>query len=152
MDVAAYDLLKKKYSLPDFSLLDSEFEISAIESDAFVLKNVCKKIGEKIERVISVIEKLIQPAAECYADFYEYKFFRNAERDALFVLFKELMHTHREILELELIEDEKAYAEFIKRVFVDWKEMKKSLLPVFSKLKSVWKETAEEKEKLEYLG
>lgn len=152
MDQNAYEFLKKRYGLPEFALLDNEFEISSIEQESFVLKNICKKIREKIENIVSVVEKLIQPTAECYSDFYEYKFFKNSERDALFVLFKELMHTHRSILELEIIEDEKAYAEFIKQLFLNWHEMKKSLLPVFAKLKSVWKETAEEKEKLEYLG
>ena len=39
-----YDVLKKKYNLPDFEALDKEFEISTIEKPDFLLRNIKKKI------------------------------------------------------------------------------------------------------------
>ena len=152
MEQSAYDVLKKKYGLPDFQALDADFEISSIESDSWVLKNVGKKILERLELVIDVVERILQPDTNSYANMYECKFFTGAEKDALFALFKHIMHCYRALFELDLLNDEKAHAQFIKEFFVEWQQIKKSLLPFTSKLKSVWKETTQDKEKLEYLG
>lgn len=152
MNQSAYEVLKKKHGLPDFSVLDCEFEISLIEDENFILRSICKKMREKVETSIDLIERVLQPDPNCYSDLYEHKFFRGSDKDALLVLFKELMHIHRAILELELRQDDSAYALFIKQFYSGWQELKNSLLPFISKLKLAWKESKQDKEKLDYLG
>ena len=152
MDEHAYASLQKKYGLPDFHVLDVEFEISSIEEEGLILRGVCKKIRERIEVVIDVIEHVLQPDTNSYIDMYECKFFSGSEKDSLFVLLKHVMHSYRSLLEVEIVQDEKLYAQFIKDFFGEWQNLKKSLLPFFSKLKAVWKETKQDKAKLEYLG
>ncbi|MBI4141475.1 hypothetical protein HY484_00960 [Candidatus Woesearchaeota archaeon] len=152
MEQSSYDVLKKKYSLTDFNVLDAEFEISSVEGDSWILKNVCKKIRERLELVIDVFERILQPDTNSYANMYECKFFTGSEKDAILSLFKHIMHSYRELLELELLNDEKSYAQFIKEFFAEWLQIKKSLLPFVGKLKLAWKESEKEREKLEYLG
>ncbi len=152
MNPNTYEVLKKKHNLPDFNLIDSEFEISSIEDENFILRSICKKMREKVETNIDLIERVLQPDPNCYSDLYEHKFFRGSDKDALLVLFKELMHIHRAILELELLQDDSAYALFIKQFYSSWPELKKSLLPFIATLKSAWKKSNQDKEKLDYLG
>lgn len=152
MDSKSYDSLKKKYSLPEFDELDAEFEISAIELESWMLKNICKKIGERLEITIDVVEKIFQPDTNSYSDVYECKFFTHTEKDALMLLFKQLMYLYRSLIEIEAVNDEKVYANFIKDFVSEWREIKKSLLPFLVKLKTTWKESTHKKERLEYLG
>ena len=65
---------------------------------------------------------------------------------------KHIMHSYRELMGLELLNDEKASAQFIKEFVAEWPQIKKSLLPFVEKLKLVWKEPRKDKERLEYLG
>lgn len=152
MNPNVYEPLRKKYNLPSFEELDSEFEIGVIEHETWVLRNIGKNMFDKLEMTMDIIEKILQPDTNSYVDLYECKFFSGSEKDELFALLKHLMHAYRELLELEFINNEKAHADFIKHFFPEWLQVKKALLPFITKLKSVWKEDKRHKEKLEYLG
>ena len=152
MDVSGYEAVRKKYDLPSFGELDKEFEISLIEAESFILRNVRKKVGERFELVINIVQRILQPDTNSFADMYECKFFKGSEKDAIFHLFKHLMHCYRQSVELEILQDEKSDAEFVRSVTKEWREIKQGLLPFISKLKMVWIEKDESKEHLEYLG
>jgi len=152
MDAQQYEVLRKKYNLPDFGALDAEFEISLIEEETFLAKQIGKKIRERLELTIDIVEHILQPDTNSYAEMYECKFFTGSEKDALLAIFKHIMHSYRELMGLELLNDEKASAQFIKEFVAEWPQIKKSLLPFVEKLKLVWKEPRKDKERLEYLG
>lgn len=152
MKPVAYEALKIKYTLPSFSELDAEFEICSIEEENCTLRNICKKIHERIDGAVQIIEKIIQPDPNSYIDLYECKFFTHSEKDTLLKLFREMMFVSRTILELDLLQDEKASADFIRQFYGEWLGMKKTLLPIILNLKNAWKEDKRNKEKLDYLG
>ena len=44
-----YQSLAKKHNLPDYDKINNEFEIATIEHTAFLLREIRKKISEKVE-------------------------------------------------------------------------------------------------------
>ena len=44
-----YEKLKEKHNLPDFKEINNEFEITTIEKEEFLLREIRRKIYEKIE-------------------------------------------------------------------------------------------------------
>lgn len=152
MKPADYELYRIKYNLPSFNDLDAEFEISSIEQETGILKNICKNIYQRLDQCTKFIEKIIQPDANSYIDLYECKFFTHAEKDKLFEIFRQLMYVNRALIELDLLAEEKPFAEFIKQFNADWTQMKKTIHPYITKLKNVWKEEQIGKEHLDYFG
>jgi len=44
-----YGKLSKKFKLPKFKEIDSEFEISNLENERFLIRNILRKVEEKLE-------------------------------------------------------------------------------------------------------
>ncbi|MEM4263922.1 MAG: hypothetical protein QW666_03460, partial [Candidatus Woesearchaeota archaeon] len=109
-----YELLKKKYNLPDFELLDNEFEISTIEKPDFLLRSIKKKICEKMDFAAELLAKLIQPETTCIADLYEYRCFNDAEKKEIFALYSKILYLQRRLFEADFLLDDHADAAIIK--------------------------------------
>lgn len=146
-----YNKIKSKYSLPDFNKLDFEFEISDIEDGKFVLREVRRKIIEKIETFCKMLEEVLQPEATV-ANLQESTFFDEKEKEELFKLFSRLMRYNRKSLCLGLNPNDEKEAMFISTVFNEWDGVKKELTYVLRKLKEAWEKKSEIKEKLQYFG
>ena len=52
-----YQKLSKKYQLPPFAEIDTAFEISTIEYEEFLLREVRRKMVEKLDSFIKVLEE-----------------------------------------------------------------------------------------------
>ncbi|MBI2134629.1 hypothetical protein HYU09_01435 [Candidatus Woesearchaeota archaeon] len=147
-----YDNLCKKYRLPKFDDLDSEFEISDLESTNFLLKNILRKIAENLEFYNGLINEVLQPDAASMSSMHETRFFTDSEKSDMYSLYKKIMKNHRAIIEIMLKNDEKEEAEFLNKFLNDWKEIKKWLLNYLEKMKDSWdKETSIEQD-LGYFG
>lgn len=134
----AYEKLRKKYDLPEFNKINSEFEISTIEHEEFLLSNIRKKIKERLAFFIDALEPTVQPT-EAIANIYELRQLSEDERNAAMEIYKKLMYWIRAATEMMACADERRDAEFIKELFRQWPEMKRELINVFSRLKEVWR-------------
>lgn len=149
----AYNKIKKKYSvLPVYNELNDEFEISSIENEEFLLREIRKKIGEKFSAFMERLATILQPESISISEFYEFRCFSNDEKTKLFNLFKELRFQYRHFTHLELLLDDKKDAEAIADSLKFWKGFRKKLLPYFAALEQCWAKEYAEKEILEYLG
>ncbi len=146
-----YETLRKKYKLPGFDELDSEFEISAIEAESGLLREIRKQISEKVSDVSSLFQTILQPDTNL-VDLYESRVFDEAEKQRLFELFKKLMVTDRTLMELAIENDEKLDAEFIKSFTAEWKKTKPELLKFIKKLRDSWEKDTDEGEAAGYMG
>ena len=90
-----YNELKKKHALPDFAFVDKEFEISTIEKPAFLLRNIRRKIAEKLDDITQFLEVLIQPDPNSFGNLFEYRTLTEAERRELLRQFQALMALYR---------------------------------------------------------
>ncbi|MBD3354707.1 hypothetical protein GF361_01835 [Candidatus Woesearchaeota archaeon] len=147
-----YEKLKKKYRLPSFDDINNEFEISSIDNDDFLLREIRRKISEKIEAYTKFLEEqALQPSTDV-ANMYEFKVFDDEERREIFNIYKRLMFFSRFSIEAGLYENDEKTAEFIKSVLDEWKEIKKKIMKFIVKVKKSWMEEKDIKEDLGYMG
>jgi len=147
-----YEDLEKKYKLPSFNNLNNEFEITTIEHEEFLLREIRRKIIEKMELYTKVLESLLQPNTDSLSDMYECRIFGDEEKDKLFKLFKRLMYFDRLSIETSIDENDKKSAEFINDIWKEWDKIKKELSIFIKKLKEEWLKETKIKEELGYLG
>jgi len=147
-----YNKLRKKYKLPKFNEIDSEFEISNLESARFLIKNILRRIEEKLEFYIEVIGNLVHPDASSLSTMYEVRYFSDDEKNDVYMLFKKLMKANRSIIELILVSDEKKQTDFLKGFLNEWQDMKKELISHIGKMKDSWEKESTIEEDLGYFG
>ena len=111
-----------------------------------------KKISEKIECVIELLEKTIQPDPASVIDMYEYRCLSSEDKEQLFSTFKRMMLLHRQILETNLLLDDKTDAELVKRICEEWPGIRTQLAPFIKKFGESWQKPVHKKEVQEYFG
>ena len=73
-----YEKAKKEHPiLPDYEKINREFELDLIESEFFFLRQIKKKIAEKVEPLLELLEHTITPDPNCFADMYECRCYTN---------------------------------------------------------------------------
>ena len=147
-----YQKLSKRYSLPLFEKIDNEFEISTIENEKFLLRQIRRRIIEKLEVIIKLFDELIQPEASSYAQIYEYKAFEEEEKKEVYNLYKKLLAFYREAFVIDIQTDEKKEADFFKRLFDLWLEEKEKIIKIINKIKQSWETESKSDEELGYFG
>jgi len=150
-DKNKYEELIKKHKLPSFKELDNEFEISTIDKHEFPLREIRRKITEKIDLYVALFESVLQ-VEPTIKTLNEVGAFSENEKENLYKIFRKLMVIDRSSIETSIDEDDEKTSKFIKTVFDQWKDMKKELLPVIKKLKESWIEEKDIKEILRYVG
>lgn len=147
-----YEDLRKNFSLPDFGLLDKEFEISTIEKPDFLLRSIRRKIAEKLEHVAQVVDALIQPDTGSYASLTEYNALSEAERRDLLKHFQGVMALYRACVEAELCADDARDAGLIVRVAKEWPVLRKALHPFVKKIADSWTRSFSRNDVVGYFG
>jgi len=143
--------LLKKHNLPSFKELDDEFEISTIEKTEFILREIRRKITEKIDLYAKLFESTLQLEPNL-TTLNEMNAFSDSEKEDLYKVFRKLMVIDRFSVETSVDEDDKKTSEFIESVWKDWQELKKEILPFIKKLKQSWTKETKIKEMLRYVG
>ena len=147
-----YSKLSKKYKLPKFKAIDDEFEISSLDNEKFLIKNILRDISEKLEFYIEFISNLVHPDGSSISSMYEIRFFTEDEKNGMYNLFKRLMKIDRDVTELVLKNDEKEQVDFLNRFFNDWLNLKKELLKYIGKMKESWEKRSTIEEDIGYFG
>jgi hypothetical protein len=147
-----YNKLFKKFKLPKFNEIDSEFEISTLENERFLVKNILRKIAEKLEFYIDIIGNLVHPDASNISSMYEIRYLSNDEKNNMYLLFKKMMKTHRGIIGIVLNNDEKQQTEFLNNFFTEWIGFKKELIIYMGKIKDSWDKESTIEEDIGYFG
>ncbi len=148
-----YDELRKKYpELPSYEAVNSEFEIYSIEKPDFLTRQIRRKIVERMDLFLEILEQVIQPNTERFVSFYECSCFNDKEKNEVLVLFKKLMVYYRSLVVADVIQDEKNDVRVIREVFNEWPGLRKQILPYLEKVKMHWHELKQVKEILNYLG
>lgn len=147
---------KLKYKLPKFEELDSEFEITTsfvkdIKENKFLLKNIRRRINDKIIFYCRIIENLIYPNQSNFISMYELKSFTESEKQDMAKLYRKLMKYERESLILDVEPDEKLEVDYINDLWKNWSTYKAELLKISKKMKASW-DIEEKEEKDNYFG
>lgn len=145
-----YKKLQKKYRLPKFEDINKDFEIITIEKKEFLLREVRRKISEKLELFAKLLEGIFLPDATL-TNLYESKIFTDKEREKIYNLFKKLMFFNRLSIETSINENNAKTSNFIKTFWKYWTKMKRDLEKVIKKIKDSWKKEIEFKQELSYI-
>ncbi len=147
-----YNMLKEKYGLPDYALLNNNFMVEDIEPETnLILAKIRQKIHEKIEFYTKILESLLQPDSNL-ASLYEIRYMTDKEREKVYSLFKKLVRIIRNSNHIAIDNDEEETADFIKTVYQDWQELKQELKKLIKKVESLWKKETDIKSDYSYFG
>ena len=146
-----YQKLAKKHKLPSFNSLNNEFEIISIEETKFLFREIRRKITEKIELYVKVLDGLLHPEAGL-CELLECRVFSDEDKSEMFALYKKLMFLDRLSIESAIDEDDKKSSDFINEVWNQWDDVKKKFLPIAKKMKGSWLKDTDIKEELGYMG
>ena len=138
-----YEKLKKNHKLPNYEILDKEFEllyVTKLEEIKFPLRFIRRRINDKIAWFCNMLQNIIQPNPSSLISLEESKFFSDEDREKMIALLKELMFMERESVVLDIDYDEKKDSEYINNILSKWDSIKKKISYFSEKLKKGWKE------------
>ena len=157
MDEKKFDIKeeynKSKHKLPDFESLDEEFEITLanIKESKFLIRNIRRRINDRIIFYCRIIEQLIYPNSGNFIGMFEIKSFSEEEKQKMSEEYKKLMMYERESLMLDVSPDEKKEVDYINKIWKDWPSLKKTLIKISEKMKDSWN-SKDKSEKDNYFG
>ncbi|MEK6835744.1 MAG: hypothetical protein AABX55_01860 [Nanoarchaeota archaeon] len=131
---------KLKYKLPKFENLDEEFEISSanIKSKEFLLRNVRRRVNEKVVFYCRIIEGLLYPNANNIIGMFEIKAFNEDEKEEISKIYKRLMRYERGSLLIDVNPDDTKDVDYINNLLKEWKEFKQALTKITEKMRNSW--------------
>lgn len=148
-----YQLFREKYSLPEFDVLNKEFQIEKIsdfETD-FLLKEIRICITEKFFSYLRFIESILTPTDAPMFIFAITKTIGISEKEKLISLYKLISKLDIEIIGLNLEYDEIKEAKSIIEYSSLWDKIKKELLEIVEVIKKNWDNKLEDSGK-SYFG
>lgn len=150
---ADYEALRKKYKLPDFRVMNENFEIEVLaegESEV-LLRRIRKVISDRIASLLRILEVLLNPTNAPVFLFNIIKSFDEEDKKVIEKLYKKLNEAEIDIFSLDIEYDEKKEAEFLTNFMGIWREVQKDLKVLEKALKkSSFKET--KKQEKSYFG
>jgi hypothetical protein len=153
MDIEkSYAKLATKHKLPKFDAIDKIFEIGSIDKEDYLLKEIRRRMADKIDHYIEMLEGVINPETTL-SGLHECKFFNDDEKTELFELYRKLMAHIRQCDILNLDSSDEDEAAFIRDLFKDWSNLESQLRAVIIKLKKAWvDEEVSKKDIIGYFG
>ena len=146
-----YEELQKKYDLPQYEEMVSEFDIDTIGKDDNVIRETVKKMFEKIDFYSRTMESLVQPDST-YGTMKEASSLSLTEQVLMKKLFIELMYLTRQFTLHGLEYKEEESAKFINYIYVQWKSLKPELKIILQKMMEAWKKKNETEHDGGYFG
>jgi hypothetical protein len=147
-----YKELQKKHQLPDFAVLDKEFEISTIEKPDFLLRNVRRKISERFDHATQLLDPLIQPDAGTFVHLTEYRALSESDRRNVLKLFQDIQSLALACIDAEMSVDDAQDVLIINRAAQQWPAIRAALRPHIQKIAAAWTNSVEHKQDVEYFG
>lgn len=132
-----YEVLRKKYSLPDYVFMNQNFEIellSDIETDLLV-KRIRKQVNDRVSAGLRTMEIFMNPQNAPLFILNALRGFNSAEKDIINVLYKKFAQFELEAFSLENKYDEKKEGEFIKNICAEWENLTKEMEKLTSAMK-----------------
>ena len=133
-----YSKLADKFGLPNMKAIECEFGFDPETEDGDILKLISEKALERMEDLTRIIETAIFTTHDP-SKLYEAKMAKES-RDELFKMYRNLMSLCWEGKKVLTMAEEKAYADYIKKVHHEWNSgTKKRAIELFEMFEKEWK-------------
>ena len=143
---------KLKYKLPEFEEINEDFELEFIKDKPFLIRQIRRRINEKVIFFCRIIEGLLYPTQQHIINVTELKSFSDEEKKQLEKIYRELMYYERESLLLDVIPNDKKEVNYINNVFDFWKKIRKQMENIVRVMQDSWKKEDTDLEKNNYFG
>ncbi len=142
----------EKYDLPDFSLINKEFEITGIELEKWdLLNSLCRAVMNRMSNFSNYVVPFFIPGG-----YYNSLIMNNVKDEKTIVRaresYKEIMLIYHEALRMSFEVDEKKQVEFFNKFWKEYPKVKKEVLDLVEICENVFKIESKGKEKGAYLG
>ncbi len=136
----AYNLLQKKHSLPGFEELNANFDIGKIERDSGnLLREVRRAMVEKVAHYLRLMELMLNPAQASPIFLILMKEINSSDRQILDKLFSAFIEVEISSYKLDIGYSEVDEVEFIKKIYIIWKDSKSELIKLLNIFERNWK-------------
>ncbi|MCW8965571.1 MAG: hypothetical protein OQK82_02625 [Candidatus Pacearchaeota archaeon] len=135
-----YEILKEKYSLPDFDEFNREFNIEKLadmETD-YLIREIRKVITDKFASYVRFVEVFLHTANAPMFIFSLMKIISVEDKKILGKIYERLAKSEIRVVTLDLNFSEESEVEFVKSAYLMWKEVKSDLLKFVKKLEDNW--------------
>ena len=148
-----YSELQKKYALPTFEELNSDFQIEKLSENEtdFLLKEIRRLVADRLFNYLRFVESLLNPVNVPMFVYFIIKTFDVKEKDKLTEIYKELAKREVELIGLDIESTEEKEANFIKESYKFWQEIKEDILEIVGVIKKNW-DAKSETSKKDYFG
>ncbi len=147
-----YNKLKQKYSLPEYSELNINFDIEDIdENSELILNKIRVKIREKVEFYANLIESMIQPEANL-TNMYQLKHIDDNTKENAYLLFKKLTSIIQYSNLVSVNNTEEDNAKFIIKSYEQFTKLKPEIEKHMRMLSNIWKKETNIKNDMSYFG
>jgi len=148
-----YLVLQKKYKIPSFKELNEEFDIekAAEQETDCLIREIRKAIMDKVIAYLRFVEMLLNPSNAPMFFFALVKGLTSADKRELERIYEKLGSFEIDVIELDCHYVEKEEAEFIKKLYGGWQDIKKEMLKLVEVLRRNWNQKLGKNEK-GYLG
>lgn len=134
-----YVKFAKKYNLPKFEELDSEFEIGKIDTKlGFYFKDISRAINNKIGYFAGLLEPTVNPPIPTIHSMVETSNIDKNEKEDILKLYKKLLFLAHKGYTLEAVKDENKVAEFIKDIWKVWPELREEMFRSMKIITEAW--------------
>lgn len=131
-----YEVLAKKYKLPEFSEINENFEIDKIDKNSdCLLRMVRKTMMDKIVNSLSFIDMLLNPVNAPRMYFSYIKSIGTEDKQAMDRIYNALAELSLSVLDLEIDYSEKNEGEMVKKINSVWNSVKPEFRKIFSNMK-----------------
>ena len=143
-----YSKIQKKYNLPSFDKLNEDFKIektAETETD-FLVREIRGAIGETLENFLRFVEAILNPVNVPMFLFPIIKSLNTEEKNKLSEIYKKISKLEIDAMKL-LDYSEKKEAEFIKKSYKLWQEIKKDFVKIIESVENKTEAKIEKSEK-----
>lgn len=147
-----YNNIRKKYTnLPKYEKFDAVFEISTLDDDRFLLRNVRRRVMERSEYFIKILESLIQPENN-FVELIEFKCFNPDDKSKISEVLQKFKILEKKSLIAAIAANDDENVDFIIYAYDMWYEIKSDFMKIAKKLEECWSAEDSVSEKMDYLG
>lgn len=142
----------KATGIENYDELDHYFEISSVDLEEFLLREIRRKIIEKFDAVIDVLNELIYPSTSNIIEIIDANAISGDDREIISDILKAFSFTIKTYKMLELDSSEDEEKEFCKNALEVYKNKLPELKVLIEKTKDAYSKNIKIKENPNYLG
>lgn len=127
-----YRKFKTKHGLPEFGKLNEDFYIERVcdvETD-LLLREIRKFIADRYSNYMRFVEAVLNPVNAPMFIYSLIKLLGKEDKKHLEEIYKKFMEIEVKLIELDISYSEDKEAEFIKKAYAEWQEIKVFILKI----------------------